>query len=371
MGHRKLQLNLLSQSGELINCVSCFAGQVSVFRAPSYAALEVYQRALAGVPGPERISILLDDKTFIPSEHFFVGFGELQECSNDTILETFLSYGQQPNAVASLLSSYDIAIDAETRWSDMSKCEARRARLLLATRSRSQVIILNDPLEPLANQWRERFAEILVLHARTNKEIVVVTNLSYRPESWIDNQSIARIQVGEEIQRTIGFGAQSGQGNELVAQLRQMMKEESNPPQKAPQPKAAPLVNEVLIQSQPATHNDDDNEPAPIAASLGMAALFGRFGANQSQNLKQNSLAAILSSPVYSTGVAVALIIGGGIYLLSGNSPESETVASIAIQEPEIAREKEADAPSKALPVTKTQVEQILLIIFFIANHNF
>ncbi len=348
MAFKKLQLNLLSQSGELINCVSCHAGQVSVFRAPTYSALEVYQRALAGIPGRERISIFLDDRTYIPSEHYFVGFGESQEAAHEPVLESFFRLGLNGNIIDGLCSSYDLKLTPQTSWNKLSKCEARRVRLLIATRTKDQILILNDPFEPLANQWRERFAELLSSFARTNKEIVVVTNLTYRPESWIDNPSIARIQVGEEIQRTIGFGANAGQGNELVKQIREMMKDEAKAQQflSTPAAVAAATAAPSAIVAAPKTiapkpveelsaeiipEDDDTSRRMTLAFSAG-AGIASRFDFRKSLAPLVGGAGQVLRNPITSALLAGSVILGGSVYLLSTDTDEAPQTASI--QEP-------------------------------------
>ena len=64
---KKLQAKLLSKTGELLNVINCFAGQVAVFRAHSAADLRPYLRALTGGQGPERFSITTDgiDRKFM------------------------------------------------------------------------------------------------------------------------------------------------------------------------------------------------------------------------------------------------------------------------------------------------------------------
>ena len=72
----RLQIKLLSNSGELLRCVNCFAGQVTVLRGHSSADLQPYLRALAGIPGPERVSITIDDNEYSASHSNLIGFGE-------------------------------------------------------------------------------------------------------------------------------------------------------------------------------------------------------------------------------------------------------------------------------------------------------
>lgn len=221
---KKLQINLLSNSGELLNCVSCFAGQVSVFRALSSGALEPYQRALLGMPGPEKFSIILDGQTYVPHEHNLIGFGEQFVPQENSVGEYLINLGVPEGALDSLLVSFGLEMVCNSRFSALTRCEERRVRLVAATYVQNRILIVNNPFEPISSQWRERFAELLVTFARSKSQIVVVTALSNRPECWIDNEFIARIQVGETVQKTIGFGTNSTSINMLVNQVREQLK---------------------------------------------------------------------------------------------------------------------------------------------------
>ena len=94
-------------------------------------------------------------------------------------------------------------------------------RILGAIHTRGRVLVLNDPFETMHGQWRERYAEAVVYFARSTKSIVVVTALSSRPECWIDNELIVRVQVGETRQKTIGFSSAPSELRSEIAQLRE------------------------------------------------------------------------------------------------------------------------------------------------------
>ena len=96
MENEKLQIKLLSSSGELLNVINCRSGQVTVFRAVTAEELKPYQRALSGVPGPERFSISLDEHNFEASQHNLVGFGE-EHLAHDQTVPEHLSDAGVPN----------------------------------------------------------------------------------------------------------------------------------------------------------------------------------------------------------------------------------------------------------------------------------
>lgn len=223
---RKLQIKLLSQSGELLNCINCFAGQVSVFRATTNSELFPYLRALSGTTGPERFVVELDGQTFMPQEHTLIGFGERFLGDEGNVSDFLISHGIPQFGIDSLLLTYGLEKVVHTKCHLLSRCEERRLRIIAATYSDRGVLIAQEPFDPISSEWREKFAEIIVNFARQHKQIVVIPSLSYRPQYWIDNDIVARIQVGENIQKTIGFGGDAANVQTLVNQMREIFKDQ-------------------------------------------------------------------------------------------------------------------------------------------------
>jgi energy-coupling factor transporter ATP-binding protein EcfA2 len=217
-----LQIKQLSSTGELLGVVSCHAGQISVFRAASASDLAPYLRALAGISGQERFSISLDDEVFIPTEHNLIGFGERFTSGGDaeTPQQVLFAVGAPEGSIPAALASVGLEGVMSRPCSSLTACEERRLRILAATFQPSKVLVLNDPFDPLSSQWKERFAESLSAFVRAKNALVVVPFLSNRPESWIDNERVARIQVGQSVQKTIGFGSGPSQIRGVIDQIR-------------------------------------------------------------------------------------------------------------------------------------------------------
>jgi ABC-type taurine transport system ATPase subunit len=240
----KLQLKLLSASGELLNVVNASAGRLTVLRSFTPSQLEPYRRAIAGIPGPERIAVTLNGNEFVPEDHILIGFGENTRGIPGTVSEHLVTHGVNSKAVAGLLMSYGLAELAGAPFVKLTACETQRCRLLAATQQFEKSVILNNPFEPLASEWRERFAELILQYVRNTTMPVLVTSMSYRPECFINNELIQRVQVGENDQRTIGFGSGPSEYDELIQKVRskKLTPEDaesvfpSAPPQKAPRP---------------------------------------------------------------------------------------------------------------------------------------
>jgi ABC-type multidrug transport system ATPase subunit len=225
MPYQKLQLKLLSKGGELLRCINCFAGQITVFRGYSSIELQPYQRALAGIPGPEKIVVSLDGDTYAPEKAVLVGFGENFD-PGQTIAGFLQASGVPHAAIQMQLRNCGIDAQENTPAESLLPDQRRRLRLLAAMYARDQVLVLNNPFEELASNWKERFAEELCNVTQSRNLIVVVPSLTYRPEGWINNDFISRIQVGQNTQRTIGFGTDATQMNELVQHLRASFQDE-------------------------------------------------------------------------------------------------------------------------------------------------
>lgn len=224
---KRLQIKLISPSGELLNVTNCAAGQVSVLRAESPSELKPYQRALSGFQGKEKFVITLDNDEYRPDKHNLVGFGDAPTYAGQRVSEYLIEQGLTEGSVESLLISFGLENCADRLCSSLSLDEERRVRLLGVTISADKALILNEPFEPISSQWRERFAELLSNYARSKNGLVVVASLSYRPDNWIDNPAIARLQVGQSLRKTIGFGSADSETTQLMNQLRDQIRSEA------------------------------------------------------------------------------------------------------------------------------------------------
>ncbi len=252
---KKLQIKLLSQTAELLSITNCTAGQISVLRAEAQSELRPYQRALSGNQGRERFVITVDGAEYKTEDHNLIGFGEIPPHSGLTVSQYLSSVGLIDGAITGLLVSFGIEGIEQKACSALSPDEERKIRLFAAAADPTKALVINEPFEPLMSSWRERLAEFLSDFARTKNGLVVITSLSYRPDSWIDNPIISRHQVGQSLRRTIGFGSAGSEDSQLINQLRDQIRADTNAPA-AQRPEPAPRTQAA-------------------AMSLGAAALMG------------------------------------------------------------------------------------------------
>ena len=217
-----LQVKQLSLTGEVLNTVNCFSGQVSVLRAAADDMLMPYRNALSGLGGGGKFSVLLNGEEFKPEDKHLIGFG------GDVVLEgTVGSLVEQAGIPVAQLASFGLDEFVERDFQDLRSCPRRRIALLLKLFSREKVLIMDNPFEPISSRWKERFAEAVISSVEDTQSIYVVPRLSYRPQCWVGNRVIARIEVGKSIQKTIGFGTTSDDTNTMVQQVRDLVKDEA------------------------------------------------------------------------------------------------------------------------------------------------
>ena len=350
MPYQKLQVKLLSKSGELLNCINCFAGQVTVFRANSAAELQPYQRAFSGVPGPERFSLTLDGQPFASENHILVGFGEYVKDSSSTVSSWLAASGITENAIESLLVSYGLEGTSAIPCSSLTPDQERRVRLLISSFSQNKVIVLNNPFEAIQQQWRERFAELVVNSARKLEQIVVVPSLSYRPQCWIDNESIARTQVGQAIQKTIGFGSEANDVNQLLQQLRDTFKDDEAVQKIISGSVSKPLVTEEIEEDETV---ETDLTEAPIAETFAQINT-SKFNPLQTTAIKYNK------TPRIMLGVVTLLAVVVFSFFYAQDKADNSKIATTKTKALEtsalIKKKKEKDIDKAA--VTKTNLNK-------------
>ncbi len=300
---RKLQIKTVSNSGELLNVINCPAGRVCVFRGNTPADLRPYQRALIGSHGKEKLSVTVDGKEYLPEQQNLIGLGESAPYAGLTTRQYLTGIGILEDALVGLLTSYGLESVIDTTCSTLAQDQERRIRLLAATADPSKALIVNEPFEGIGNQWRERFAELLLSFVKNQEGLLVIPSLSYRPECWIDNALISRIEVGQSIQRTIGFGAAGSDSNQLMADLKKQILQDKARDEK----RAASSLSVGAIAAGVAMQSGVESNPSDL--SLIKAWLASR------DSLAFKVIGTVLASGV---GILTALTVMGVLPKLTG-----------------------------------------------------
>lgn len=326
----KLQLKTLSTSGELLNVVNCLAGRISVFRGNTPADLRPYQRALIGISGKEKMVIAVDGVDYDHESHNVVGLGEASPDAGLTVRDFFAQAGVRDASLDSMLNSYGLESTADTKISALSPDQERRVRILFAVTQPEKVLILNEPFEVLTSQWKERFAEVLLDFVRLKNGLVVIPSLSYRPESWIDNSLITRIEVGQSIQRTIGFGQAGSEANQMMEDLKRRLREDN-------------------------AKDANSGRNTALAAGVG-AALPGLDGAQEAPSDLSMIKSWLLGTEskmfkIVSTLFAAAIGVGSAVVIMNagGNNPEPPKPQVVAAVQPNKQNNSPQQAPTHAI----------------------
>lgn len=226
MSYQELKILKLSDTGEVVRRVRCLQGRVTVFRAGNDAELDVYSNALAGVDTKTKFSLLLDDKTFNRAQHNFIGFSDSDISGPQTLSDYFTLQGAPVESLESWLIQFGLGGLNSAKISKLTEAERRVAQILAATFSNAKILILNDPFSVVPERLREPIAEHLIRYAWEKKAIVVVVKLTYRPQAWIDNEFVTRVQLERTRSMTIGFGSGTPNSAEAVQAVRNELKKQ-------------------------------------------------------------------------------------------------------------------------------------------------
>lgn len=222
-----IKIKQISKSDQIIGVITCHSGKISVFRAKNNDDLLPYQRAISNTPGPEKFSIEKDDEKINIDEIICIGLVKKQ-LENITLKE-FLDYSQNESTLHSVTKQFELEKKLDLKLEDLTKCELRRAEILKLSFLNDKIIAINLPFEPISFNLKETVAEFLLDICSNQNHTIIITSMNYRPQSWIDNENITRVEVGQNRQKTIGLGDTP---SELQAMLAEVRKEAEN---KAPE----------------------------------------------------------------------------------------------------------------------------------------
>lgn len=226
MYHKRLQIKLLTKGGEVANCINCFSGQITVLRADSEEALTPYLRALAGMSGAERIILNFENNAYQVGQTTQIGFAERLPYTQ-SIHSLLENMGIKYQAISGLISTYGLEEATQiSKIGQLTPCQLRRLQFLIARVVPTPILVLNDPFEPISFPWREKVAKLILDDTTANDRVTIIPLLTYRPQGWIDNHAIVRIQVGESIQKTIGFTSDSEATSRAIDLVRRLVKDE-------------------------------------------------------------------------------------------------------------------------------------------------
>ncbi|MDZ4786712.1 MAG: hypothetical protein SGJ02_11625 [bacterium] len=270
----RLVVKQLSKHGELVDCINCFPAKVAVLRAENERDLITYRQAISGQVSGQKFVITFNNKTAQISDFIYIGFSSFLP-SEKTATELLISAGLSSEQISALFLTYGLKEFESIQIAKLTLCSLRRLEILFATFSNTKVIIFDNPFEPISFNWKEKFAELVLSDALIKRRIVLITRLDFRPQCFVGSQDVERIQVGNNVQKTVGFGSGPSEINKIVAQLRAsgVFKTELSEPLQ--QNVASPaIIQKSLIVPQIRSHVADKK---PLLKEMGFGTLAPDF----------------------------------------------------------------------------------------------
>ena len=221
MPFQLLEILKYTEDGQLSRRVACLAGRVTVFRAESAELIKSYAQALAGIENPENYDIRLDSNPFPSEQHNVIGFGlslDYQTCRH-----ALASIGVPEELFQKVIGEASLSGLLDAPYPELSKIQKQILRIIAACNTPHKVLILNDPFVDLSQEWTENIAKRLIEFAVQRQGIVVVCSLAKRPNFWLENEYISKVQLEKPIRPTIGFGSGQFSISKDVAELRKQL----------------------------------------------------------------------------------------------------------------------------------------------------
>ncbi len=348
MGFERLEILRFSQNGEVLRRLVCLAGRVSVFRSRMQNNLTLYRDAICGKPTSARFSLLLDGSTFQPGDHNYIGFGESFSRENcPSVREYLTEAGLSREDLEPTLANFGLGGLASASSADLSPAQQTMLRMLAASCMPNKLLICNNPFQHLPEPWHDSLAQRLTNFAWRKRAIVVVTELTVRPETWIENEFIARLSLEPPRKATIGFGGSESMSADLVANIRRQVKEfdESNAPAKSQQ---VPLAN------------SGSTEPSKAQAGALRSIKDFFISALSKRGRAQYRLAGLIIV-TFLMAAEVVILTSGPSRPDPGPAPEPTKLASVNVSH---SPQRNSDEPSSVIDAYPAGVKEAVLRAF-------
>ena len=246
-----LEIRRLGTQGETLRRIRCLPGRITVFRSFIEQELDLYTRVILGDAPGARFTVLVEDAPFERSENIFIGFRETFDQDTRTISQFLIENRMNPKVISACLLKFGLGGCEDKPLEELDEGEAETVRIVGATRQPGKILILRDPLSCVREKWREPLAQMLLDHVARRNSTVVVVRLSYRPECWIENEYISRVQLEGPRKATIGFGGTAGSDLEVLERVRREASESVPEPLQA-ETFEPPASSKFLLHANPA-----------------------------------------------------------------------------------------------------------------------
>ena len=217
MGSNKLVIKRHLAAKKAVTESVCAPGKITVLiDEAGDGALVAYKAALFGKKTEERFQFLLNDEPFVPTPEILVGLD--QKLNDKMKIPEFLEHAGYSAAEAdALLDRYDLRDVSYLSCGQLNATATMQLLLLRAMKNQSPVIIMDDPFLPFSGRWREHFGEKILEFTKNSDRILLVTNLSFVPQTWAKHDLISFCDVGKAADRAVRRAEQMAKIEELAA----------------------------------------------------------------------------------------------------------------------------------------------------------
>ncbi|MGA1191542.1 MAG: hypothetical protein ACO3XO_04605 [Bdellovibrionota bacterium] len=375
MSDHVLTIQRILTDGAIAKTVTCRSGRIAVLRSHAPEKLYEYELALRGkLENPSMFRLMFNGAAYDPTQPIFIGFDKIQYRSEMTVRHILTESGVGQAQLEGFLSHHGIQQIAEKPLQELSPEQAQSLSLLQVSLQPFPLIVMNDPFLPIPEEYREMYAHTLANGIWKNKGIGIVVSLSWRPESWIDNDLITRVQIDQTSRRaTVGIGSENPL-TELAKQIRQekqSIQEKREAEQRAQEQEGQSTKSTVMTLPKTPTKNILKNPLFRLSAlsvifiSVSLLILWDQDTLSNTSNLPNESNAAgrptqeQSQNPVQNVLVLDAYpgnIRDGILAAFAGEASLSTdaTLIPTTIQDPEVMETNTSSNGSRPLPPLNT-----------------
>ncbi len=219
-----LEIFRLDRNGSVTRRINCLPSRITVFRG-NEADRAAYQTALLGEAAQTAFSVLIGKTPLVNTPCNYIGMGPDFSPAYSGNVEAYLTaYNLKPAESERLLLSLSLGGLHKCRCTELNLEQQRILRLLAIEAQPEYVHILCDPFRGLSVARREEFAQRLVQFVAEKKGLVVITHLGERPDCWIENEYVSRVELERPRAATIGFGSTGLKREDIMRALSQEAK---------------------------------------------------------------------------------------------------------------------------------------------------
>lgn len=216
-----LEIHKLDEHGAVARRINCLPGRITVLRSVHASESEMYEQALLGRQSTGRFTVLFRGAPYVAGKHNIIGAApDFVHGDAKTVSQFLLACGAPEAGLERLLLDYALGGLSQAACAALGPAQQRALRLIAIPYVSDKVHVLVDPFEPLPEELREKFGRYISDFVAKKNGIVVVPRLNSRPEAWVENEFISRVQLERPRTKTVGFGSDAVSRAELLAHMR-------------------------------------------------------------------------------------------------------------------------------------------------------